>query len=857
MHKSIASLLCLAPLLMGAMSAAQNEKPLAPLSVASGSGGLPTPLRMESSIHQPLPERYIWTEDDSVPPHVGASIVRSWPLGPREDLSFHYFRREFRVGTVPTHATLYVAGPREASIYINGEMVGRYQVRYWRGHDFSLNMRVFSEDVTGFLRSGKNVLAIKAIRGVGIGYGMADRRAMQMNRGELLAVMITPEARGVQAPLLVMSDSGWKGTDASVSPTWDQIGYDDSKWPEVTDFGGIESSVNFFQQNMDTGMYAWPGYDGIAPYLAHFALKAAKVYDVDSGTGSIENAQFLSSAPRGREMEVTLPTEHVSGYDAPQLTLDFGREVTGRIELQSDSDHPAWVTVQYGESEAEAQLEPYLGVDPVYLPPHGTGYGPKSAFRFAIVRFTGGLRTHFRAIRLDGIEYPVKYAGTFTSSDPVLNHIWAVGAYTAQLCMQSYVWDAPKRDRLAYAGDLNVSGKTIDDVFGDRFLMEKTLDELIGPAPVTQYINLIPGYSAFWVMDEREYYLHTGSLQQLEEVHNRLVQLLNYMRTDVNGEGMFSDSTHSWDFVDWSPGMDQYGPESRMATQFEYYAAFRGGAWLLHVLHDEKNAETMTAEAEVMKAAAQRHMLDTGGTFGLRWQPNAYAVLSGIANASQYDSIWGNVLSHVGQTEYDSSVTTPYYTYYVVEAMARMGHRRAALDWIRKYWGGMIQEGATSYWEGYSPSWYKGYLFHASLQGDNLSGFVISLAHGWSSGVTAWLMGQVLGIQPTGGGFAAVNIRPDLLGLRWVKGGEPTPHGVLGVEVNDEKGYVGTIQLPPGVQANLSVPVAKTGAEITVNGEHVAAKSSEGGRRAIVRLDGEGRYVVRSGFNTTAPERME
>jgi hypothetical protein len=34
--------------------------------------------------------------------------------------------------------------------------------------------------------------------------------------------------------------------------------------------------------------------------------------------------------------------------------LDFGRELTGRVEIVSDSDTPAVVTIQMGESESEA-----------------------------------------------------------------------------------------------------------------------------------------------------------------------------------------------------------------------------------------------------------------------------------------------------------------------------------------------------------------------------------------------------------------------------------------------------------------------------------------------------------------------
>jgi len=41
-----------------------------------------------------------------------------------------------------------------------------------------------------------------------------------------------------------------------------------------------------------------------------------------------------------------------------------------------------------------------------------------------------------------------------------------------------------------------------------------------GEAPITHHVNGIAGYSAFWITGETEYYRHTGSLKQLESVHD-------------------------------------------------------------------------------------------------------------------------------------------------------------------------------------------------------------------------------------------------------------------------------------------------------------------------------------------------
>jgi hypothetical protein len=169
-----------------------------------------------------------------------------------------------------------------------------------------------------------------------------------------------------------------------------------------------------------------------------------------------------------------------------------------------------------------------------------------------------------------------------------------------------------------------------------------------------------------------------------------------------------------------------------------------------------------------------------------------------------------------------------------------MGHRAEALDWIRQYWGGMLAEGATSFWEAYDPTWYKE-DFHAALQSDNRSGYFVSLAHGWSSGPTAWLMEEVLGIHASGAGFSTVDIRPDLMGLGFAHGAEPTPTGLLKVDVTPKQI---TVDIPEGVTARVAVPVSKPGNEVRVNGAAGVAEQSDGGSRGIVTLNRAGQYVL-------------
>jgi alpha-L-rhamnosidase len=768
-----------------------------------------------SSFHTPLAEQYIWTREDSKAATGSAASAEE-----------HYFRVRFQLQNVPSAATLYLAGLNIGNVYVNGELASHLAADPLS----SLRIHVFELNVARLLRSGENVLALE------VSNARFPRRVVV----KLLAA--APDSPG---PALLVSGPQWKGAK-NAQKGWESADFDDASWDGVAAQGAIESSIVFFQGNYDDGLYAWPGYEGASPFLARAFLPAVSVRDAYAGQGSFENLNALQLPPQedsAQEFTVRFPENKPDDEYVPGVTLDFGREVSGRVELLSDSDSAATVTVQYGESLGELNNQPYLRVNLLRLPPHGAGHGPKSAFRYARIRFlAGGPMLRFRAIHLEDIYYPVQYLGSFESSDPLLNRIWETAAYTSHLCMQDDIWDAPKRDRERWMGDLDVSGRVIDTVFADHFLMEDTLTHLIGDLPIEQHVNRIPGYSAFWLTGLETYYLHSGRKEFLLAMHNRIVQLLEFMDSDFNAQNEFINHTRAWPFVDWSADLSGDTPQARAATVLEYVRAYRAGAWLLRQLGDVKNAEHFEERADQLTRSS-RQMDWTGDSYGPRWQTNAMAVLAGVAEAGQYASIWQNVLGNVGKPTWRPEIITPYYGAYVLDAMAQMNRRADALAWMREYWGGMIAEGATSFWEAYDPSWPKSNP-HVDLQADNNAGYGISLAHGWSSGPAYWLTEQVLGIRPEAPGFSKVIIRPDLIDLSWARGAEPTPNGQIEIDLRSEHGFHAAIALPSGVEATVLFPIAPGTTHVAVNGVSRTGTLAENGTRLAIVLHGAARYEM-------------
>ena len=105
-------------------------------------------------------------------------------------------------------------------------------------------------DVSGQLRAGRNQLAVMA------------------SQGNSLVLKIVPAALQVAKPALVVTDSTWK-CESRLHKGWELPGLDERGWQDAKSLGGIEQDSHFFQNNEDAGMYRWPGYDGISPFLAH------------------------------------------------------------------------------------------------------------------------------------------------------------------------------------------------------------------------------------------------------------------------------------------------------------------------------------------------------------------------------------------------------------------------------------------------------------------------------------------------------------------------------------------------------------------------------------------------------------
>jgi len=247
-----------------------------------------------------------------------------------------------------------------------------------------------------------------------------------------------------------------------------------------------------------------------------------------------------------------LPEFALSPVRTSEGLWDFGVEVFGRPEIRVQGK--GTLHLYPGESTMEA-----LNANPAHFEQHVPVIGVETGLAVSLVelalrylRVEASPGVTIEEVRLRASTYPVRYRGSFESSDPLLNRIWMHAAYTLRLSMREMFLDGLKRDRLPWVGDLYLAGLANAHVFFDAGIMRRTLVTLYGEDPEAVDFNGITDYSFFWILALHDYVLHFGDLDFLRQMRpclDRLVQALEQKRDTQN---LLPTDRCRWLFIDWA-----------------------------------------------------------------------------------------------------------------------------------------------------------------------------------------------------------------------------------------------------------------------------------------------------------------
>jgi len=527
-----------------------------------------------------------------------------------------------------------------------------------------------------------------------------------------------------------------------------------------------------------------------------------------SDTG-IRNAEGLLSTGNGQS-ELTNKRVCVMRNNETEksaILLDFGKEIQGGIQIvttNSRSQTPVKIRVRFGESVSEAMSD--IGEKgatndhamrdfTMEIPWLGVAEAGNSGFRFArIDLLEPNVELSIKEINAIFVYRDIPYLGSFRSNNERLDQIWLTGAYTVHLNMQEYLWDGIKRDRLVWLGDLHPEVMTVSSVFGYNEVVPKSLDLARDITPLPQWMNGMCSYSLWWIIIHNDWYKYQGNLQYLKEQQEYLTGLLNLLFTKVDASGK-EKLDGGGRFLDWPSSPNQAGVDAGL--QALMVITFKAGAEICLALGDKELADKCAKTAQLMQKHVPNHN-------NLKQAAALMAMADMISAKKAHDE----VLSVGGAKNFST-----FYGYYMLQAQAQAGEYEAAINNISEYWGGMLDMGATTFWEDFNLEWMENAAridelvpegkkdIHGDYGDYCYVGLRHSLCHGWASGPTAWLTEHVLGVKVVEPGCKTLQIKPNLGNLEWIEGAFPTPYGVVKISHKKENGkIISDIQAPKEVK---------------------------------------------------------
>lgn len=488
---------------------------------------------------------------------------------------------------------------------------------------------------------------------------------------------------------------------------------------------------------------------------------------------------------------------------------DFGQETFGRVVLRNPVGNGV-ISIYYGESPEEALDMDYCEtLDRIEFTTDEVVDLATNAKSSRQNKYTLDNTKAFRYVFVvpgEGVNYddvamlyeyaPVEYRGTFKCSDPEINKIWDVGAYTMHLTTREFFIDGIKRDRWVWSGDAVQSYLMNYYLFFDSPTVKRTTRLLRGKDPVTAHINTIMDYTLYWFIGIYDYYLYTGDKEFVKEIYPKMQTLMDYVLSRTNKDGMLEGLTGDWVFVDWA----DFPMSKQGALSFEQVLLCKSLETMklcADIVGDTSDAKLYGELASDLKGKliptfwdAERKALVHNVENGKKSDQvnkfaNMFAINFGFFDEATTDSVMKNVMLNPEVP----AITTPYMRFYELESLCDQGMQKRVLQEMKDYWGGMLREGATSFWEKYNPE-DKG-TQHLAMYGRP---YGKSLCHAWGASPIYLLGRYFLGVEPVKPGYEEFSITPNLGGLKWMEGTVPTPDGEISLYVDNKEIKVKTTQ---------------------------------------------------------------
>ena len=459
--------------------------------------------------------------------------------------------------------------------------------------------------------------------------------------------------------------------------------------------------------------------------------------------------------------------------------FDFGKEVFGKVNLSGLDGKERFIAL--GESYEEA-----LDVDFCELGLNASGtelISEPVALRYIFVPELKNVEAS-----LDFEYLPLEYKGNFECESDLVNTIYKTCSYTMLLNSREAFFDGIKRDRWVWSGDAYQTNLVSYYLFNDSDIVRRTIRMLRGRDPITKHINTICDYTFLWINSIWDYYFYTGDIDFVCDIYPEILDILKFVEGRLDKDGMYQRQREDWVFIDWST-FDSDGPicAENMLLARAYETVYKCAL----LVGDSQMAEHAKKQSKcIIDKVNELYWDEDKGAFidsyksgkqSVTRHANIFALLYDYTSEERKEKIIKNVIYNDEITK----ITTPYFEFYELDAMCKIGDFGYMKNMLDSYWGEMIRLGATTIWEEFDPT--KKGIEHYEMYGGK---YEKSLCHAWGASPIYLLGKYALGVKPTKPGYKEYTVCPSDIGLGAFKGSVPTKNGNISVSFDGKKAEV-------------------------------------------------------------------
>lgn len=319
--------------------------------------------------------------------------------------------------------------------------------------------------------------------------------------------------------------------------------------------------------------------------------------------------------------------------------------------------------------------------------------------------------------------------------DSELVDIDRVSIKTLQDCMQNVFEDGPKRDRRLWIGDLRLQAMANYKTFKNYELVKRCLYLFAGLTNQNGQVSaclfiepeLIPDdtflfdYSLFFVDCLYNHFNATKDMEMLKDLWPTAFRQIEIALQRLDDKNILKDDETWWAFIDWHDELNKQAPAQAVLIYCMKRAL---------ILAEELNLQEkdfLKEKIVELSGAALKYLWDdkegffvSGEKRTVSWAAQVWMVLADVLPEAEN----AHLMERLFEKQPKIKLTTPYAHHHLIEALILSGKEHFAVQQMEAYWGGMVKEGADTFWELYNPEdkYYSPY-------GSNL---INSYCHAWS-----------------------------------------------------------------------------------------------------------------------------